>query len=117
MVVGDIRYRSRNTVLKRRRLWKPAGGDAPYRHLSEPGNRVDHRASRRQLGPAPQARTEPGELGSGGGGEEAAIPVAGGAGGAHRPAVDAGGDDGDEKQAVETRVAGADGAGADDGIQ
>src|SRR5262249_45705685 len=64
----------------------------------------------RRLPPAAQAGAKPCLLRPRRGGEEAAVPELGGARRADRPAVDSGRGHADEQAAVETRIAGREGA-------
>ncbi|MCY1535640.1 hypothetical protein D9M68_710520 [compost metagenome] len=75
--------------------------------LREDGGSVFPRpvaVQRCQLGPTAQAGAEPGVLGLGGMLEKAAVLAPRRGHATHRPAVDAGGGDGGEELAVETRV-------------
>src|SRR5690606_34556698 len=66
--------------------------------------RVHRGGARRQLGAAAKAGAEAGPLGLGAGAKEAAALAARRPRAAHRPAVDAGGVDGDEEQPVEPAI-------------
>src|SRR5438046_1125650 len=78
--------------------------------LIAPGQGIDRRGARGQLGAAAKARAEARRLGLGRPMEEQATVAPGRPGRTDRPAVDAGGRHPDEEDAVEARVAGQDGA-------
>ena len=82
-----------------------ARADPVGRDPCEAGDGIDDRPAGRELGPAAQTRPKAGPLSGGRGVEEPAPVVIRNAGRAHRPAVDPGGGDADEEQAVEPGVA------------
>src|SRR6266516_2054387 len=118
-----MRYCARNTVLNRRRLWKPLayakvtsqGGDvaavqrarrdALRRFVRELRNRIERRSPWRELRPAPQARPKPRSLGRRSGIEEAPMAIVGEPRPADRPAIHMRCRDPDEEDAVEPWVA------------
>ena len=81
-----------------------ARGDAMRRGRGEAVDRVARRATRREFGPAAEARPEAGRFGRRRRRVEAAVLVAGDARGADRPAVDARRGDPDEEDPVEAGI-------------